>query len=325
MTRFPSISVLVPAHNAQRTLGGTLTGLLTLDYPGPVEIIVVDDGSTDDTARILAAYSEWVHVLSQSNRGTAAARNAAAAVAGGELIALCDADDILLPPYLRAAVATWHAAGAGRRFVTCNALLLTEGGIAHRRTVLHPAVPPPDRQRLEILAANFVAVFAVMPREMLTQLGGWNPECYLEDWDLWIRAIHAGWRAVPQTVPHALYRWLPTSKSTRSSAVYTAEDELLHRFRKRATHLTAAERAYLDRRMAARSPRLLVHEAEAALRHGERERARRLYSLAASLSPGNDRLRLKARTLALPGAAALWSRRLHAIDAELMRNTDVAR
>lgn len=328
MSRYPSVSVLVPAYNAARTLGGTLTGILTLDYPGRIEIIVVDDGSTDHTAELLETYSrldDRLRVLYQPNAGTAAARNVALDAASGDLVALCDADDVLLPPYLRAAVDRWQAAGSGRHFVACNALLLTDGGVAHGRTVMSPPVPARQRQRLQILAANFVPGFAVMPRAMPCELGGWTTDCYLEDWDLWIRAIHDSWQAVPQAVPHALYRWLPTSKSTQGHAVYDAEDELLRRVREQSPGLTPAEVEYLDRRLASRSPRLLVHEAETALRQAEDDRAAALFAEAARLSPGNDRLRLKARTLAVPGMAGLWRRRLRAIDTSLSRDTDVAR
>lgn len=325
MSASPSVSVLVPAYQAERTIGGTLTGVLTQDYPGPVQVIVVDDGSTDATADIARAHGDRVTVLTQANGGTAAARNTALAHADGDLVALCDADDILLPPYLRAAVDAWQHAGAGRRFVTTDALLLTDGGIAHGRTVMGQDVPASERQRLAILEWNFVSGFALMPMALLKESHGWRTDSYLEDWDLWIRAIHAGWEVVAQRTPHALYRWVPTSKSTGADEVFAAEDALLRRILDDSSHLPSDERDYLQRRLATRSPRLLVFEAEQALRIGDMALARRRYDAAAALLPSNRRLALKRRSLRVPGAAALWRRRLIDIDARLARDTDAPR
>lgn len=321
----PSVTVVMPMFQAGDTVGAALSGVLTQSYAGRVQVVVVDDGSTDAGADIARAHGERVTVVHQANAGTAAARNAALAHCDTDLVALCDADDVLLPPYLHTAVRTWQRAGAGRRFVTCNALLLTQGGVAHRRTVMSIAVPAPPRQRLAILEANFVSGFAVMPTPMLRELGGWATGCYLEDWDLWIRAIYAGWQAVPQPVPHALYRWSPASKSTSARDVFSAEDDLLQRVADEREDLVPAERDYLRRRLAGRSPRVLVHEAEQALRVGDTRAARRLFTQAARLSPSNSRLALKSRSLILPGVARMWSRRLAGIDASLQRDTDVAR
>lgn len=204
MDSYPSVTVVMPAYQAERTIGGAISSVLTQAYPGRVDIVVVDDGSTDASAAVARSHGDRVSVVVQENAGTAAARNVALSRAEGDLVALCDADDILLPPYLRSAVDTWHRAGSGRRFVTCNALLMTENGIGHGRTVMNLPVPPPRRQRLGILEANFVSGFAVMPAAMLRELGGWTVGCYVEDWELWVRAIYAGWEVIPATAPHAL-------------------------------------------------------------------------------------------------------------------------
>ncbi len=88
-----TISVIIPAYNAERTLAETLASLLGQTHP-PEEIIVVDDGSTDRTAEIAAASSSTVRVIRQANRGAAAALNTGLAHALGDLLAFIDADDL---------------------------------------------------------------------------------------------------------------------------------------------------------------------------------------------------------------------------------------
>jgi glycosyltransferase involved in cell wall biosynthesis len=89
----PSVSIVVPAHNAEATIASCVTSLLELDYPrDDYEIIVVDNGSGDQTAGILQSFGEAIRVVEQARPGPAAARNAGIEAARGELIALTDAD-----------------------------------------------------------------------------------------------------------------------------------------------------------------------------------------------------------------------------------------
>ncbi len=91
----PLVSILIPVFNAAPWLGQTLSSVLSQTYPH-MEIIVVDDGSTDDSASIARTFeSRGVRVVTQSNRGASAARNHAFRLARGEYIQFLDADDIL--------------------------------------------------------------------------------------------------------------------------------------------------------------------------------------------------------------------------------------
>ena len=94
-----SISVLIPAYNCSRTIQATLDSVLSQTLP-PDEVIVVDDGSTDNTSAILDSYGQQITVLRQPNRGAAAARNALVKKAGGDLVAFLDSDDLWNPTYL---------------------------------------------------------------------------------------------------------------------------------------------------------------------------------------------------------------------------------
>lgn len=95
-TTAPLVSVVIPAYNAAALIGATLDSVLAQTY-GNLEIIVVDDGSTDDTPRVLEAYAGRVRVLRQANAGQAAARNAGARVSTGTLLAFLDSDDLWDP------------------------------------------------------------------------------------------------------------------------------------------------------------------------------------------------------------------------------------
>jgi len=91
----PLVSVIVPVYNGERFLDSALKSIFNQDYR-PIEVIVVDDGSTDNSADIARSYKE-IHYIYQPNQGPSVARNTGIAVAQGEFIAFLDADDIWMP------------------------------------------------------------------------------------------------------------------------------------------------------------------------------------------------------------------------------------
>ncbi|NRT55464.1 glycosyltransferase family 2 protein [Sphaerotilus uruguayifluvii] len=93
------ISVVIPAYNAQHTLKATLESLFAQSWPA-LEIVVVDDGSTDGTAALLASMGSRVRAIRQPNGGLARARATGVGAARGQLIALLDADDLCRPDRL---------------------------------------------------------------------------------------------------------------------------------------------------------------------------------------------------------------------------------
>src|SRR3954467_2657063 len=95
----PQFSVVVPTYERAETLGRAIASILRQD--ADFELIVVDDGSTDDTARIVRQFDdERISYQHQTNAGVSAARNAGAAAARGEWLVFLDADDELLPDAL---------------------------------------------------------------------------------------------------------------------------------------------------------------------------------------------------------------------------------
>ena len=95
--KYPSVSIIVPAYNEERTIGKTIESLLSLDYPkDKLKIIVVDDGSTDNTLRVVKRYErEGIIVLSQKNKGKASAMNLGLKHVDTEFVACLDADSFV--------------------------------------------------------------------------------------------------------------------------------------------------------------------------------------------------------------------------------------
>jgi len=90
------VSIVIPCYNSARFLRAAIDSALAQDYK-PIEIIAVDDGSTDETHEILESYGSAIEVVTQANAGVSAARNKGFSVAKGDVIVLLDSDDVLLP------------------------------------------------------------------------------------------------------------------------------------------------------------------------------------------------------------------------------------
>lgn len=98
--QFPLVSVVIPAYNCANYIRESVQSVLSQDYPS-IEVIVVDDGSTDGTDRVLSEMGTSIRVVRQTNGGPAKARNRGVAHANGEFIAFLDGDDVWLPGKLR--------------------------------------------------------------------------------------------------------------------------------------------------------------------------------------------------------------------------------
>jgi glycosyltransferase involved in cell wall biosynthesis len=114
-----TVSAIIPAYNAEAFIREAIDSALAQTVP-PLEILVVDDGSTDRTTSIVAAYPPPVRLLSRSNAGPAHARNTGAAHAIGDWLGFLDADDVWLPEKLERQLQ--RAAATGAPFVCCDRL-----------------------------------------------------------------------------------------------------------------------------------------------------------------------------------------------------------
>src|SRR6266508_897311 len=119
------VSVVIPNYNCGRFLEETLESVFAQAYPA-VEVIVVDDGSTDDSLQVLEKYAGRVNVIRQANQGVSAARNAGIRASHGELVALLDADDLWHPDKLAKQVALFANPAVG--LVHCAVEYIDEQG-----------------------------------------------------------------------------------------------------------------------------------------------------------------------------------------------------
>jgi len=103
MSENAPVSVIIPAYNVETSLPRAVLSALE-QVPPPLEVIVINDGSTDRTAEVAHGFDELIRYLEQQNQGPAAARNAGLAVATGKYVAFLDADDYWLPGFIKATV-----------------------------------------------------------------------------------------------------------------------------------------------------------------------------------------------------------------------------
>jgi hypothetical protein len=165
--QLPTVTVVIPCFNQGRYLAAALKSVLDQSHR-PAECIVVDDGSTDDTATIAAR--SGARVIRQPNRGVSAARNAGLAAAHGDLIVFLDADDVLLRGALAMeAVALWSNEHAAAVVTRCE--VMDEAGTP--LPVSHHEIDPENLYR-DWLSRNFVWTpgAAMFRRSALVEVGG---------------------------------------------------------------------------------------------------------------------------------------------------------
>jgi glycosyltransferase involved in cell wall biosynthesis len=214
MTDRPLVSVIIPAYNAARFVAQAVESVLAQSYR-PVEILVIDDGSTDDTARVLEPYRDAIRYIRQPNGGPSRARNNGLAHARGELIAFLDADDVWLPDKLSRQVRCLEESPAVG-VVHCDTYNLDEQSGARSRR----ATPRDDfagNCYARLFRGNQVTYSTVViRRECLDRVGPMDERyTHAEDYDLLLRlARRFPFAYVPE--PLAVYR-LHDTNATRNA------------------------------------------------------------------------------------------------------------
>jgi glycosyltransferase involved in cell wall biosynthesis len=207
-----SISVVIPAYNAARFIAETLESVLAQTLL-PDEILVIDDGSSDNTATIAESFGPLVRVIRRTNHGQAASRNIGVQQAASEWIAFIDSDDLWEPGKLELQMAELALHPQAGICYTARLNLIEDGGIV-RGNLITP-VPPPDAIGPSLhRSTTFLPSSVVIRRTAFLAIGGFNTHFrIMEDWELWLRLLNAGTEFAACPWPLLRYRVHPTSVS----------------------------------------------------------------------------------------------------------------
>ncbi len=238
----PLVTVIVPVYNAARYLCESLDSVLAQQHD-PLEIIAVDDGSTDASREILASYGPRVVVLHQANRGPAAARNTALACAHGEFIAFQDADDLWHPRKLERQLAHFRAQ-PGMDLSVCLVENFWDGDRAEEQARL-------DERQLPKLFRGVVMQAVLARRRVFDRIGRFDPSRrFCEDTDWYLRAAEAqvpgAWLeevlVFRRVHPHNMTREFPAVRAETLAHVFKASIDRI-RQRQRTAASAAADDA----------------------------------------------------------------------------------
>lgn len=311
----PTFSVTIAAYQAAGYIAEAIESVLDQTCPAH-EVIVCDDGSTDDLEAALAPYRRRVVFLRTEHRGMGAARNSAARAATGEFVATLDADDVYLPGYLEA-VGDLAMLRPDLDILTTNAYLEVDGRVIGR---YYPDVARfvVGDQRRGVLHNYFVFGLASLRRDRLLAIGGYDESLSMgQDVDCFLRMILGGAAAGLVDEPLARYRLREASMSSNRAESMRVEVEILESVGRRAS-LSSGEREYLERQLRVKRDEVRLAQMEAAVRNGAPDaRSRALDVAFGRLQPGFGlRTRLNAiasalapelgvRMLDLPGARSM--------------------
>lgn len=177
-------SVIIPAYNVEAYIGETIESVLSQKGVG-FEIIVVDDGSTDQTLEVARSFKQKVTVVTQENGGPSEARNNGVRLAKGNVIAFVDSDDIWMPGKLYAQKLKLEN---GFKLVYTNRFNI--GQISDLPKLQSDVIPMREGDIWEeLLFANTITTSSVViMKDLFQSIGGFrNDLTSCEDWDLWLR------------------------------------------------------------------------------------------------------------------------------------------
>jgi glycosyltransferase involved in cell wall biosynthesis len=223
----PAVSVVVAAYNMGDYVREAIDSVLA-QQGVDLEVVVIDDGSTDDTATVLAEFNDddRVRVIRQENQGQPRAKNAGLRACRGRLIAFCDADDYWLPDKLALQLPLFER-DPRVGVVYSTILILPADG--------DPYAPPHDMYRGDVLDKLFVHNLvpfgtAVVRRECLEEAGGFDERIPMGiDWDLWLR-IATRWHFDFVPEPTYAYRIWPGQMSHNWQGRYDCALKIMQRF-----------------------------------------------------------------------------------------------
>lgn len=192
-----SYSFLVAAYNAQTTLDATVKSLLAQNSDIPFEILIVDDGSTDETLATARAYTvdNRVRVFTKDNGGAASAAQVGYEHARGDYVARVDADDTLNSDFLTT-MDNVIRSNPNFEIFASNALRCFDDGSKSAYLEGTPWNVKHEITLDELMRANTVYVSALVKRPLIAKAGGYTSAHFNEDYDLWLRLVSRGARVL---------------------------------------------------------------------------------------------------------------------------------
>ena len=215
MQAFPSLSVVIPSWNQGRFIDRTLLSIFKQDYPGTVEVIVSDGGSTDETVDVLKKYGDRLIWWSARDNGFVDAVTKGVARATGEILAIQSSDDYYLPGAFRAMAAAFHAHPEAS-FISGGEYAIDLEGNVMNSSCLEGDITP-----YSILFQNVPPQHATfVKRTFFEETGGMRREVDMcADIDQWYRVAHlAPGRYTPDML--AVYQLHPDQRTTTSDKWY---------------------------------------------------------------------------------------------------------
>jgi GT2 family glycosyltransferase len=206
MTAPPRVSVIIPAYNVEDYVLEAVDSALAQTY-GDLEVVVVDDGSTDGTHRLLERYGESIKLVTQPNQGLPGARNSGIRAATGDVIGLLDGDDGWFPERVERCVEVLNER-PDVGFVTTDATLVDARG-ADLGERYCAQVPFPVAQLAAAMVRQNVVFGAPLVRRSVFDAAGPFDETLTrgaEDYDMWLRFVADDVRMVTIPEPLAYYR-----------------------------------------------------------------------------------------------------------------------
>lgn len=298
----PTFSIVVAAYDVVDRIGAALDSAFGQTLQ-PLEVVVCDDGSTDDLQAALAPYGDRIHYLRhEQNRGEAAAKNTASRAAAAEFVVILDADDVFYPRRLEA-LGELAAERPDLDILTTDAYFVADGQVVRR--CYEPYWPfVTEDQRRGMLERNFIFGLAAVRRERLLAIGGFDEAIrWTTDWDCWIRLLFSGSQAGLVVEPLAEYRLRETSLSGDRAKHVRGRVATLEKAAEMPS-LTDTERRTVEQALADQRRLLALEEAHAAIESGAADARARAVAIAQDRRYGAGTRAKAALAAAAPGIAA---------------------
>lgn len=261
----PTFSVIMAVYQGADHVGDALRSV-SQQSEAPLEVVVCDDGSTDDLDAALAPFLDRITLLRQANQGEGVAKNRAVEAATGDYVVILDADDAWEPERL-AALRELAEARPDLDVLTTDAWFEVDGRRQGRFYGDEMAFPLVD-QELHVLDRCFVMPHAAVRRARWLELGGFDVTMSpAADWDFYLRAVLSGSRVGVVDEPLARYRLRPGSMSADRAVSLGARVRVMDKTR-REQPLTPAVASALEQARHRHARRAALAEAESAIRRG---------------------------------------------------------